>query len=139
GKRDDCDGIGWRVRAPRLQCAGPLNARLAAGNAQLEDPARGEERSGISGERQLAPLEARIRREHLALAIALGTRARTYAVRRLYGEQRLVAEDAVKRLQVAGEVLGELFSRNAHSTSTAAMPRPPERTVESPMDADGRQ
>jgi hypothetical protein len=117
-----------RSSASNQPAFGAFDAGLAGGHAQLEDAAGGEKRARITGKGKLAPLEAGIHGEHVALGVAVGAGPRADAVGSLEAEQRLVAEHGVERLELAGEVLLQLLGRNAHLFSRRGA-EPPRNSI----------
>src|SRR6185295_16294642 len=108
-----------RFLAVRGERFAALRAGLAAGEAQLDDLFRGEERQALQAVAQLAPVEAATDLEHLALGEAALSRRGAYRVGRLQREQRLVAVHRVHRRQRLGEVRVELAGADLHQGTFA--------------------
>ena len=104
-----------------LQRLGAVLARLAGGNADLDQPALGEQaqRAGIA--QQAGPVEMTAGDGmHRALAAAGRTRGGAHRVGRLLRQQRLVAMNDIERAQALGQGGGELVGADLHGGASVA-------------------
>jgi hypothetical protein len=83
-----------------LQGVAAVAARLAIGNAQVDQLVAAEQRHVAGGEMQRVPLEAGAGDQHLALGVALLARRVADRVAGLDHQQRLVAVQDVERREL---------------------------------------
>jgi hypothetical protein len=122
-ERDEREGVLRQPGAVRADRLGAVGARLAGGNAQLDDPPRREEGERCGARREPAPVVTALDEVDVALAVALGARLGADRVGSLEREQRLVAVDDVQRREAAGKVRVELVGANRERHATLR-PRP---------------
>ena len=108
------DRVLGQARAQRLDRLAALGAGLARGNADLEEPLRGEEREVGRRGAQLRPVRARLGGEHLALGAAVAARGRADGVAGLQREERLRAVHRVEGREPLPQVLGEAARGDLH-------------------------
>ncbi|KAF1858399.1 hypothetical protein Lal_00014910 [Lupinus albus] len=106
--------VGVQVLRVVLQGGAAVLARLAAGDAQLDQLLVAEQRHGLVGGQQLAPFEVALDREHVALGIPLRARRAADLVRRFQRKQVLVAGDHVEGREPLGEVPVERLRPQLH-------------------------
>ncbi len=104
GREDDEQGV--RI-VPLQKCQQRVvarDARAPARQSQLEHPAGGEQREIAGRGADVVPVGAALQEVHLALSEARGARTRADRIRRLPGEQRLVAGYQVCRQEMLLEM-----------------------------------
>jgi hypothetical protein len=109
GQDDQRHGVGRQAPAVALQRLGALGSGFAGGYPQFEDAARSEQRPGVAGEGEFAPLEPGIDGKQVALGMAFGARPRADAVAGFESEQGFIAENGVERLELSCEVRLQLL------------------------------
>ncbi|OIQ74090.1 hypothetical protein GALL_442680 [mine drainage metagenome] len=111
---DQHQHIGRQAVRQRGQRLAAVAARLAAGNAQLDQAAAAEQADFTAAREQLAPVETAFHRVALAFVEALLARRGADGVDRFVDQQRLVAMHGIERGQAAGEVGVELVCGELH-------------------------
>jgi len=119
GQRDQGDGARGQAGAVAAQRLAAVAARLARGDAQVDQLVAAEQREVAGGHEQVVPLEALGHHQHLALCVAMVPGRGADRVGGLDGEQA-VAVHHVERGQALLQLPGKLLGPQVHCTSGAA-------------------
>src|SRR2546423_7269725 len=114
GQADEEDVVRARPLEIRGDCLATVAARLAARKPKLDDFLAAEERKARRRVRELAPVEAAPRFEHLTVGKATPARRGAHRVGRLQGKQRFVAVNGVRRCERLRQVRPELARAQLH-------------------------
>jgi hypothetical protein len=89
------------------------------GQAQLQQPAAGEQRQALRADQQPRPVEARFGEMDLALVAAAPARGLANLVGGFEQQQRFIAADQIDRLHLALQMAGKLLEAQLHGRQLA--------------------
>ena len=116
GQVDDGQHVVAALLGIALQRLAAILARLAVGDADLDQLAIGEQAHRLLRAQQRRPIGMRATEvKHLALGVASPQPCGADRVTRLLRQQRLVAVDGVERLQAARQMGAELVGADIHA------------------------